>query len=102
MGDIILTREDQELYRVSEYKVFIDGKEVNTISNNSRKVIRLQAGSHEVFVKVMGAKSPVKQINIKEKETLRLSCGSKLSGLKYVFHWLYSFSKHNIYLEETV
>ncbi|MGG7178552.1 hypothetical protein ACQPU1_13200 [Clostridium paraputrificum] len=101
MGDIIFTREEQELYNFADYKVFVDGKEVNSLVNGSRKVISLEPGKHDVFVKVMGAKSPTRQVNIKPKETLRLSCGSKLTGFKYAFSWLFLFSKNNIYLEET-
>ena len=101
MGDIIFTREEQELYSSSEYQIFINGEMVNTLKNGARKVITLKPGKYDIYVKVLTAKSPVKQVEIKEKQTLRLSCGSKLSGFKYVFSWLYSFSKNNIYLENT-
>ena len=101
MGDIIFTREEQELYSFADYKIFVDGNEVNSLVNGSRKVISLKPGKHDIFVKVLGAKSPTKQVDIKSKETLRLSCGSKLSGFKYAFAWLFLFSKNNIYLEET-
>ena len=102
MGDIIFTREYQELYSLSDYKIYINDKEVNTLKNGSRKVIKLKPGKYNIYIKVMGAKSPTMQVEIEPKQTLRLSCGSKLTGLKYAFSWLFSFSKKNIYLEETI
>ena len=101
MGDIIFTREDQELYNNLDYEIYINGELNNTIKNGSRKVVTLKAGKYDIFVKVMGAKSPVKQVEIKERQTLRLTCGSSLTGLKYVFSWLFTYSKNNIFLEYT-
>ena len=102
MGDIILTRETQELYSLYDYKIFINNQQVNSIRNGSRKVITLKPGKYDMYVKVLGAKSPNMQIEIESKKTLRLSCGSKLRGLKYAFSWFFLFSKNNIYLEKTV
>lgn len=101
MGDIIFTRDEQELYSSIDYKIFIDGKQVNTIKNGSRKVLKLKEGKYDIFVQVLGAKSPVQHIEVREKRTLRLSCGSKLSGLKYIFSWFFMYSKNNIYLDIT-
>ena len=50
----------------------------------------------------MWCKSTVKQVEIKDKETLRLSCGTNLKGLKQMFSWLFMFSKNVIYLKETI
>lgn len=102
MGDLILTREKQEMYSFAEYKVFIDGKLVSTIANGTTKVLSLQPGSHEVFVKVIGAKSKVKQVNIKHKGTVRLTCGTTLTGMKYLLAVIFIFSRNKIILEETV
>lgn len=101
MGDIIFTREDQELYNNLDYEIYINGELNNKIKNGSRKVVTLKPGKYDIFVKVMGAKSPIKQVEIKEKQTLRLTCGSNLTGLKYVFSWLFTYSKNNIFLEYT-
>lgn len=102
MGEILITRDYHELYSSQEFKIIIDGKEVNNIKNNKRKVISLPVGQHEMYIQVMGTKSLTKIVNIEPKKTLRLSCGSNLKGFKYIFHWLFAFSKNNIYLEETV
>jgi hypothetical protein len=102
MGDIIFTREYQEIHNLYQYKIFVNNEEINTLANGARKVVRLKAGNYEVFVKVNGSKSPERQVKIKEKGTVRLSCGSSLSGLKFVFSWLFIFSKNNIYLNETI
>lgn len=102
MGDILLTRDYNELYSSQDYKIFIDGKEISSIKNDTRKVINLPVGQHEIYVKVIGMKSLSKLVNIEPKKTIRLSCGSNLKGLKYIFHWLFIFGKNNIYLKETV
>jgi len=102
MGDIIFTREYQEIHNLYEYKIFVNNEEINTITNGTRKVISLKPGNYEAFVKVNGSKSPQIQVEIKNKGTIRLSCGSNLSGLKLVFSWLFIFSKNNLYLKETV
>lgn len=102
MGDIIFTREYQDVQNLSEYKIFINGEEINSISNGSRKVIRLKPGKYDVFVKCMGIKSPIKQVIINKNETLRLSCGSNMTGIKVAFSWLFMFSKNNLYIRETI
>ncbi len=102
MGDIIFTREYEQVNNLAEFKIYVDGKEINSIENGKRKVVRLKAGRHDIFVKCMWTKSHVKQIEIKDKETLRLSCGTNLKGLRQVFSWLFMFSKNSIYLKETI
>lgn len=102
MGDIIFTREYEQINNLAEFKIFIDGKQVNSVENGKRKVVRLETGKHEIFVKCMWCKSTVKQVEIKDKETLRLSCGTNLKGLKQMFSWLFMFSKNVIYLKETI
>ena len=90
MGDIIFTREYEQVNNLAKFKIYIDGKEINSIENGTRKVVRLSAGKHEVFVKCMWSKSPIKQIEIRDKETIRLSCGINLKGLKQLFSWIFS------------
>lgn len=102
MGDIIFTREYEQINNLAQFKIFIDGNEINSLENGKRKVVRLKAGKHEVFVKCMWCKSRVKQVEIKSKETLRLSCGTNLKGFKQIFSWLFMFSKNTIYLKETI
>lgn len=54
MGEILITRDYHELYSSQEFKIIIDGKEVNNIKNNKRKVISLSVGQHEMYIQVMG------------------------------------------------
>lgn len=102
MGDLLITRDYNELYSSQDFKIFVDDKEVNTVKNDSRKLLKLDSGQHKIYIQVMGTKSPEKIVNIEPKKIIRLSCGSKLKGLKYVFYWLFTFSKNNIYLKETI
>ena len=102
MGDIIFTREYEQINNLAEFKIFVDGKEVNSIENGKRKVVKLDAGVHEIFVKCMWKKSCIKQVEIKKGKTIRLSCGTNLKGLKQMLSWLFMFSKNVIYLRETI
>ena len=101
MGDIIFTREYEQVNNLAEFKRFIDGKQVNSVENGKRKVVRLDVGIHKIFVKCMWTKSCMKQIQIKDGKTIRLSCGTNLKGFKQMFSWLFMFSKNTIYLKET-
>ena len=40
MGDIIFTREYEQINNLAEFKIFIDGKQVNSVENGKRKVVR--------------------------------------------------------------
>ena len=102
MGDIIFTRENQELYSLYDYSIYINDEEVNSIRNGSRKVISLKPGIYYIYVKVLWAKSPIIKVEIESQKTIRLSCGSKLVGLKYIFSLFFLFSRNNIYLDKTV
>ena len=46
MGDIIFTREDQELYNNLDYEIYINGELNNTIKNGSRKVVTFILSDH--------------------------------------------------------
>lgn len=102
MGDIIFTRDYFELHSMNDFKIFVNDKEAATISNGARKVLKLEPGTYRIYVKVNATRSPEKQVEVKEKGTVRLSCGSTLTGIKLVFSWFFAFSKKGLYLKETV
>lgn len=101
MGDIILTRPGREMFRLLDYGIYVDGKKVNFIRDDTRKVLKLKEGSHEIYIRVLGAKSNILNINIKNKETVRLTCKNNLTGFKYLFSYLYIFSKNLLKLDYT-
>lgn len=102
MGDIILKRDYAQVQSLSTYRVFINGNQVTTIENDSRKVINLKPGIYKVYVKCLNVKSSEKQIEIKKNDTIRLSCGSNINGIKVAFSWIFMFLKNSIYLKFTV
>ena len=102
MGDIILTREYDETYSHTDFKIVVNDIEINTIANDSRKVISLKSGEYDVYVKTNRTSRPTVRVSVKNKATIRLTCGSKLRGIKLLFNWLYIFGKNNLYLRETI
>lgn len=102
MGDIILTREYDETYSHTDFKIVVNNIEINTIKNDSRKVINLKSGEYDICVKTNRTSSPTVRVSVKNKGTIRLTCGSKLRGIRLVFNWLYVFGKSNLYLIETI
>ncbi|WP_294352445.1 hypothetical protein [uncultured Clostridium sp.] len=99
MGDVIFKREYQEINSLAKYNICINGKVVNTIENNSRKVVSLRTGIYDISVTYRNSKAEMKQVEIKKNESLRLACGSNLVGLKLLFSWFFTFGKNNIYLK---
>ena len=99
MGDVIFKREYQEINSLAKYNICINGKVVNTIENNSRKVVSLRPGIYNISVTYRNSKAEMKQVEIKKNESLRLACGSNLVGLKLLFSWFFTFGKNNIYLK---
>ena len=39
MGDIILTRPGREMFRLLDYGIYVDGKKVNFIRDDTRQVL---------------------------------------------------------------
>lgn len=101
VGDIILKREYEEADSLAKYNICVNGEIVNTIENGSRKVISLKPGTYDISISYRKSKAEIKQIEIKKNQTLRLSCGSNLTGLKLAFSWFFILGKNNLYLKET-
>lgn len=102
MGDLILTREEQSFLKLAKYKIFIDDKLVNEVDNGSTKVLQVKPGEHTVYVKVFGMKSNIKKITVTKKSTVRLTCGSQITGIKYLLAIIFIFQKNKIFLEDTI
>lgn len=102
MGDIIFTRDYDQVQRLSKYIIFINDKEVATVNNDSRKVISLKPGMYKIYIKCLNVKSAIREVEVKKHETIRLSCGSNIKGIKIVFSWIFMFSKNSIYLKDTI
>lgn len=92
MGDIILSRPGENVLNFLDYGIYVDGNKVNFISDDKRKVLKLEEGHHEIYIKVINAKSNNLNINIKKNQTVRLVCGIKLKGIKKLFAMFYLLS----------
>ncbi|MGL4874163.1 MAG: hypothetical protein ACRC30_05885 [Clostridium sp.] len=101
MGDIILTRPGNYALRLLDYSVYVNDEKVTLISDDTRKVLNLKTGTHKIFVKVLGAKSNVLNIDIEKNKTARLTCDVGLTGIKGLFSYCYIFSKKLLKLDYT-
>jgi len=101
VGDIIFKREYEEADNLAKYNICINNEIVNTIENGSRKVVSLKPGIYDISVSYRRSKVEIKQVEIKKNDTLRLTCGSNLTGLRLLFSWFFAFGKNNIYLKKT-
>lgn len=103
MGDIIITRQDQAFLKLLDYSVYQDGSLVSKVANGSRKVLSLKPGKYSIQVKVLGMRSNTFKVDLKARQTVRLTCGSNLTGIKYLFSIFLMFSKkERLVLGETV
>lgn len=102
MGDVIITRQDQAFFKLMDYSIYQDDKLISKVSNGSRKILSLKPGTYEFKVKVLGMRSNTFKVNLKARQTVRLTCGSNLSGIKYLFSMFLVFSrKESLVLGET-
>lgn len=99
MGEIMLIRPGGEAFKFLDFGIYVDNKKINFISDDTRKFIKLEAGHHEIYVKVVGAKSNVLNININKKEKVNLICKMRFSGFKSIFSGLYLFSRKLLILD---
>lgn len=103
MGDIIITRQDQVFLKLMDYSIYQDGNLVNKVSNGSRKVLSLKPGKYSIQIKALGMRSNTFEVDLKARQTVRLTCGSKLTGIKYLFSIFLMFTKkERLVLGETV
>ncbi|MGL4848711.1 MAG: hypothetical protein ACRC28_07250 [Clostridium sp.] len=102
MGDIILTRPGSHMLRLLDYTVYVNDEKVTLISDDARKVLNLKEGTHKIFIKVLGAKSNILNINIEKNKTVRLTCEVGLSGFRGLFSYFHIFSKKLLKLDYTI
>ncbi|MGL4771991.1 MAG: hypothetical protein ACRC2K_00350 [Clostridium sp.] len=102
MGDIIFTRPDQDFMKIADYKVYANGHLIAKVRNESRKVVSLKPGKYNIEVNVMGMRSNTYEVDVKAKSTTRLTCESKLTGIKYLFSLFYMVTgKESFKVSET-
>lgn len=92
MSKITLFRTSQYVNDMREYDIYLDGQEINTISNGEIKTIEVSEGSHEIYLKIDWCKSKKININLTEGQEMKLKCGSKITGIRKFFALFYIFS----------
>ncbi len=93
MGTIRLQREKSFSDVMRKYKVFVDGKMINTISSKELIEFELTPGEHDIHLKIDWCYSNVITVNVKENEDIQLICGNSCEGsmkqkaLLYITIW---------------
>ena len=73
-GRVTITRGTAYVDRARAYKIMLDGQEVGRIKNNTTETISVPAGSHELFLKVDWASSPVQSFDVTPGGEVRFVC----------------------------
>ena len=71
--------------RLRAYRVFLDGREVGAIRTGEVKTFGVDAGSHDVYLKVDWARSPVVQLDLVAREEAHLRCSPAASAATALF-----------------
>jgi len=88
----IIVRRANALWqdRVRKYSILLDGKEVAEVSNGSEVAFDVEAGEHEVQIKIDWCTSRKLEIDVPSAGPLTLECGpnaSPFTALLYIFLW---------------
>ena len=98
ISKINLKRDGQYADSLRKYKIFLDGKEIATISRSEEKEFQINPGKHKIQLKLDWVQSNEIEFEIKRNENLTLVCGSNLKGLKIFLGLLYITFWKNKYL----
>jgi hypothetical protein len=100
MSQIIISRTSQRVDSLREYEIYVDGQKINTIGPGEKKTLEVSQSNHEIYIKIDWCKSKKLNINLTERQELKLKCGSKITGIKYALNLFYIFSHDNwVYLD---
>ena len=77
---IIVSRKSEVMNRRRNYRIFIDGKEVGLIKNDSSEEFEVEPGSHNVQCKIDWCYSPTFNVDVKEGKNSYIRVGS---GMKF-------------------
>ena len=87
---IIIKRDKQYADSIRNYKIFLDGEKIYTISNGEEKEFQIGPGKHSIQLKIDWCKSNQIEFEIKDNQKLNFLCGSNLKGLNIFLSLLYA------------
>lgn len=107
MGKLIISRRKEWINKARKYNIFIDGVKKEVINNNEVKEIELEAGEHQLVLKVDWCSSPEFKVNIlddkaKSVEVSNFKQARWIYPIFYVVFGAFMLIKwiYNIYVEE--
>jgi hypothetical protein len=68
MSKLIIQRTSEYTNRLRDYKIYIDGQKVDTISNGQTKDLNISPGRHTLFFKIDWCRSPEISFEIVDNE----------------------------------
>jgi hypothetical protein len=80
MATIKIQRTSEYNNRMRDYKIFVDGQQVGTISNGQTKEFTILAGRHRVAARIDWCSSPDVSITVQDNETKNLKVGGFKNG----------------------
>jgi hypothetical protein len=81
MGKLILSRKKEWQNKARKFRIYIDGKKIDTIANGEIKEIEIEPGKHKLILKIDWCSSPEVDIEIsEEKSTMMETSGYKLGN----------------------
>ena len=81
MGKLILSRKKEWQNKSRKFRIYIDGKKIDTIANGEIKEIEIEPGKHKLILKIDWCSSPEVDIEIsEEKSTMMETSGYKLGN----------------------
>ena len=69
MAKVIVVRSSEFVNLFRSYKIFIDGKEIGSVSNSSSVELELESGKHIIQLKIDWCTSNQIEFEIEENET---------------------------------
>lgn len=87
MAKIKIFREKSWADSLREYKIIIDGKELDRIKQGETKTLELAPGDHEIYLKIDFCRSRKINFNVANASEARFRC----KGLTFRESWFYLF-----------
>jgi len=95
---IIIKRDRQYADSLRSYRVFLDDREIGTVSRHKEKEFHISPGKHIIQLKIDWCKSNQLEFEIERDQVINFICGTNLKGLKILIGFIYVLIRAKNYL----
>ena len=85
MARLIITRKSEFVNALRDYRIYLNGKEIGTISNGETEEFVIPEGTNTLIAKIDWCGSQELKINVSNEETKSLSISGFRPGLFFLF-----------------